>query len=78
MIRYVLRDIGLFLLLSFMLLIGFSFGFYLIFSAITFEGEEGFDSPYRSFETLYYSLLGEFDAEVTSNGWTDCMSDCLI
>ena len=64
-IRYILYDIIIFVILGDIVLIGFSIAFYISFADRHLEGDPvGFGSPMRTFETLFYAVLGEFDAEV--------------
>lgn len=63
MIRKIFYDILFFLSLAAMVMIGFGFAFYLLFQSCD-DPDEGFSSLRRSFETLFYAILGDFDFQV--------------
>ena len=65
MIKYVFKDILAFGILNALVIIGFGFSFLVLFADIfNADDKSNFSSPLRSFETLFYAALGEFDAEV--------------
>lgn len=65
MIQYVLYDVLAFMIMGVFVVIGFGFAFLVLFSHRFIEDdEENFNSPHRSFESLFYAVLGEFDAAV--------------
>ena len=66
MITYVLRDIVAFVVSGFLIVIGFGFSFLVLFNNRLIDDDgENFNSILRSFESLFYALLGEFDADVS-------------
>jgi len=64
-IQYVLLDILSFTVMGIFIVIGFGFAFLVLFSNGFIEDDgENFNSPHRSFESLFYAVLGEFDPDV--------------
>ena len=65
MIQYVFWDILSFTIMGVFIVIGFGFAFFVLFSNrfVDDDGEQ-FNSPHRSFESLFHAVLGQFDPEV--------------
>lgn len=65
MVTYVLRDVAHFVSLMILMMIGFGMALFVLFSgAFAIDDEDIFCSPWRSFESVFYALLGEFDSTV--------------
>ena len=65
-IRYVFRDITAFAILHALVVVGFGFSFLVLFADVFQVEDYGyFSTPLRSFETLFYAALGEFDSEAS-------------
>lgn len=68
MIRKIIYDIIVFLGLLFTVMTGFSFAFYVVFQAESKDEDIPLDSSFgnlgKCFETLFFSILGDFDLQV--------------
>ena len=64
MMRYVLLDMAPLVLLGFLIVVGFGFAFVVLFEDDFATDVAQFETPQRSFETLFHAMLGEFDSDV--------------
>ena len=65
MLEYVLVDIAPFIVLGVVLTITFGMAFMVLFANSFDEDDaQNFNSPWRSFESTFHAILGQFDPEV--------------
>lgn len=65
MLKFVLADTVAFVVIALCIIVGFGLAFVVLLDDVSISSNiSEFASPLRSFESLYHTLLGEFDAEV--------------
>ena len=65
MIGYVLMDIQPFAILGILMIVTFGIAFRVLFAnAVDEDDGQCFNSPWRSFESMFYATLGQFEPEV--------------
>lgn len=78
MVNYVLRDVFYFVLLIVLMIAGFGVAFFVLFSnAFAENDEELFNSPWRSFESVFHALLGDFDSTVRRSTFFSELPSCV-
>lgn len=63
-------------MLGLLVMVGFGFAFVVLFGdEFVSDDGENFNSPLRSFESLFYAALGDFDPDVRSSSLSVVISE---